>query len=577
MDDTDFIARSASVRMHWGVRIPMRDGITLNATLYLPPEQARPAPAIFTLTPYVGQTYHDQALYFALAGYPFLTVDVRGRGNSEGDFDPFINEGRDGHDAVQWLAAQDYCDGRVAMWGGSYGGYDQWATARERPRALASIAPVASPFMGIDYPMRNNGAMPYWMQWLTLISGRTSQDRMFWNNERYWGAKFCQWVESGLPFRELDTFLGNPSPTFRKWVAHPEPDGFWDDYNLKAADYANIDMPVLTITGALDADQLGAMAHYREHLTHGPDGAASRHYLVIGPWDHAGTRVPQLRFAGIDAGPNSLVDLKALHRQWYDWTLGSGERPSFLKKNVAYYVMGADEWRYADRLEGITSHSLLLALQSDGTANSLYRSGRLVGGAQPSGEPDAYIYDPRRRELARLEATVDPEDRSDDRMVHASDGRLLIYHSDPLEADIEISGFFRFEAWFAIDQPDTDFHASVYEVDLRGRAIRLGADWVRARYSRDLRHAELVEDKEPRHYIFDRFMFLSTIVRKGHRLRLVVGPHSSIYHQRNLNSPLPVSDQSIDDARVVTVNLFHDADRPSFLSVPIGVTAAAGC
>src|SRR5688572_25344053 len=92
-----------SVSMKWGIRVPLRDGIHLSATLYLPDRCDTPAPVIFTQTPYVGQTYHEHAVYFAARGLPFLTVDVRGRGNSEGEFHP-ANESEDGRDVVEWLA-----------------------------------------------------------------------------------------------------------------------------------------------------------------------------------------------------------------------------------------------------------------------------------------------------------------------------------------------------------------------------------------------------------------------------------------------------------------------------------------
>src|SRR5687767_3873177 len=88
------------VQMRWGVKIPLRDGVRLNATLYLPPNHRTPTPVIFTLTPYIAQTYHEQAMYFALHGYPFLAVDVRGRGNSEGEFRPNVQEAQDGSDVV---------------------------------------------------------------------------------------------------------------------------------------------------------------------------------------------------------------------------------------------------------------------------------------------------------------------------------------------------------------------------------------------------------------------------------------------------------------------------------------------
>ena len=110
------------------------------------------------------------------ARFPFLTVDVRGRGNSEGSFRPFIQEAKDGYDVVEWLAKQPYCNGKIAMWGGSYAGYDQWATAKEFPPHLATIVPVASPAAGVDFAARGNMSPPYEMQWLSFTSGHTAQD-----------------------------------------------------------------------------------------------------------------------------------------------------------------------------------------------------------------------------------------------------------------------------------------------------------------------------------------------------------------------------------------------------------------
>src|SRR5690349_3505562 len=100
------------VHMQWGVKIPLRDGTKLNGTLYLPSTHSRKSPAIFTLTPYVAQMWHEFGVYFSAHGYPFLIVDTRGRGNSEGSFRPFIQEAPDGYDVVEWLATQPYCTGQ---------------------------------------------------------------------------------------------------------------------------------------------------------------------------------------------------------------------------------------------------------------------------------------------------------------------------------------------------------------------------------------------------------------------------------------------------------------------------------
>src|SRR5207249_6994604 len=102
-------APPADYDLRWAVKIPMRDKVELNATLYLPKtaDGSPPkTPVIFTLTPYISDSYHARAAYFASHGYAFALVDVRGRGNSAGEFEPFAQEPRDGHDAVDWLAKQ---------------------------------------------------------------------------------------------------------------------------------------------------------------------------------------------------------------------------------------------------------------------------------------------------------------------------------------------------------------------------------------------------------------------------------------------------------------------------------------
>jgi predicted acyl esterase len=146
---------SVDYDLRWGIKILMRDKVELNATLYLAKGGGK-KPVVFTLTPYVSDSYHPRAAYFASHGYAFALVDVRGRGNSGGEFEPFAQEPRDGHDVVEWLAQQPFCDGKVAMWGGSYAGFDQWATAKELPPHLATIVPVASAHPPLDYPALDN-------------------------------------------------------------------------------------------------------------------------------------------------------------------------------------------------------------------------------------------------------------------------------------------------------------------------------------------------------------------------------------------------------------------------------------
>src|SRR5579862_6338978 len=173
--------------MMWAVKIPMRDGVKLNATVYKP-KDGGPQPAIFTLTPYIGDTYYPRANYFAQHGYVFLLVDVRGRGNSGGEYEPFANDAHDGYDIVEWVAKQPWCNGKVTMWGGSYAGFDQWSTLKEFPPHLATIVPAAAAHPGIDFPYFKNIFSLYDLQWLTYTSGVTPNTNLFGDGD-FWHSK----------------------------------------------------------------------------------------------------------------------------------------------------------------------------------------------------------------------------------------------------------------------------------------------------------------------------------------------------------------------------------------------------
>jgi uncharacterized protein len=554
-----------TVQLRWNVRIPLRDGVHLSGILYLPSGHEAPSPAILTMTPYIAQTHHQSGTYFASHGYPFLSVDVRGRGESDGAFHP-RNEASDGYDVVEWLARQPYCNGKVAMSGGSYLGRCQWAAASGQPRHLATIVPVAAPYYGVDVPLRNNVFVPYTVRWLAILQGRQLQDKIF-ADQLFWTGQFKQCFKSSIPFGRLDERVGFPSALFQEWLAHPNRDAYWDSYEPTRDQYSEIGVPVLTITGAYDGDQPGALEHYRCHVESAPENRA-RHYLVIGPWDHGGTTMPRAEIGGLRVGPESLVDLMQLHLDWYAWTMGDGPRPEFLRKNVAYYVTGTEVWRYAESLEGITAYSVPLYLTSTENATDVFRSGSLERGCRARSEPDHYCYDPTDVSHAELEAGIDAASLIDQRMVYAMSGKQFIYHSAPFSLDIEIAGFFRLQLWLSINQADTDVHAAVYEVASDGSVVRLTSDWMRARYRESLREAKLIDTTAPQRYDFERFTFVARRIQKGHRLRLVLGPINSMHWQKNYNSGGVVAMESVADARPVLVRLFHDEQHPSALHVP---------
>lgn len=551
----------------WRVEIPMRDGVHLNATIYKP-KGTSPTPAIFTLTPYISDTYHARAYYFAQHGYAFALVDCRGRGNSGGEFEPFINEGSDGHDIVEWLAAQPWCDGSVTMWGGSYGGYDQWLTLKTCPPQLKTIVPVASAYAAVDFPFFKNVFFSYEIQWLTLTSGVSGNSNLF-EEQSFWISKFREMYLNHRPFKDLDQIVGNQATHFQTWIQHPTPDEYWDQMSLIPEDYDNIDLPILTITGHYDGDQQGAMHYYQAHMA-SSSPAQDQHYLVIGPWDHAGTRTPSKEFGGLKIGEASMIDMNNLHKEWYDWTLKDGAQPEFLKKRVAYYVMGAEEWKYADTLESISNKNLRLYLQSDnGQANDVFHSGTLNEIAPVESQPDRYVYDPLDTRPEELEREEIKDYLTDQRYSLNLFGNGLVYHSSPFDEDTEISGYVKLILWIALDVPDTDFWATVSEITPDGKYIRLTEDLLRARYRESLRQEKLITPEEINRCEFTGFTFFSKRVLKGSRLRLLICCPNSIFIQKNYNSGGVVAEETDKEAQTAHVTLYHDADHPSYLDLPV--------
>jgi uncharacterized protein len=182
---------------------------------------------------------------------------------------------------------------------------------------------------------------------------------------------------------------------------------------------------------------------------------------------------------------------------------------------------------------------------------------------------DSYIYDPSDTSTAELEMEILPYNISDTRLLAANDCKQLVYDSAPFEHDTELSGFFRFDAWLGINQPDTDIRVLIYLVQPDGSHILLTNDTRRARYRNGLRDPVLVHTDDPQLYVFDTFWWMSRMIRRGERLRLVLGPYNSIYTQKNFNSGKPVALETLNDTRPVTVHILVGGELPSVLHLPI--------
>jgi predicted acyl esterase len=182
----------------------------------------------------------------------------------------------------------------------------------------------------VDFPVFKNIFSSYEMLWQTFISGVTGNSALF-GDTAFWIEKFQEMYRDHKPYKELDKIVGNTTTVFQTWVEHPTQDSYWDQMALTRAQYDKINIPILSITGHYDGDQPGALAYYRNHMS-SKSSARKNHYLVIGPWDHAGTRTPNAEFGGLKFDKASLVDLNKLHKEWYDWTMKKGKKPAFKKQ-----------------------------------------------------------------------------------------------------------------------------------------------------------------------------------------------------------------------------------------------------
>ena len=569
--------------------IPMRDGVELEAWIFKPSQLSGPAPAVLTLTQYDidgGRRGGPAAL--TRRGYVFVQVYVRGRGRSGGlkSDNLGLRVGRDGYDTVEWIARQPWSNGRVVMYGGSFVGMTQWRTAAQHPPHLAAIAPYVSIYPGWDVP--NTNGIP--QAWTAVIMGYTSGRSLnsgFLENESYWQGKMLEQYAAQRPFSELDRAIGIAPDDWwmedargvrlsflRMWLDHVGDEAFNLAAEPKPADYARMDFPILSVTGFFDDDQPGALRYYRGDTRYGPAGSVAQHDLVIGPWDHSGAQVPSREIEGLSIPEAAVIDMGKLHADWYDWALGHGPRPALLRDRVSYFMMGAQEWRYAPTLAAASSgrERVLYLDAPEGTPHDVFHSGRLTE-RSPGAEPPALLVsDPR--ELPELEVAQYAAAEDLTSQFRAYQKRAIVFHSAPFERDTEIAGTMRLTLVCEADAPDFDLWAQVSLIRPDGSAVRLGEDIRRARFRDGPFKEELVQPHQVIEIPFE-FNWTAWRIPAGARLRLILAPLNSPNYQKNYNTGGRIGYERLQDARVAHVRVFHDARHSSRLTLPLAAIPAS--
>lgn len=410
------------------VRVPTRDGVAL-ATTVLRPQGPGRCPAVLMRTPYDRNTYASETLQvhasaLASSGYAVVLQDVRGRGDSEGRFVPFVNERGDGIDTLDWLAEQSWCSGAVGLAGVSYNALAQAAVATVGHPAVRCWIPGLAPSDVRTSWIRRNGLLDMGFHLSWALGSIASADPRTRDPESLLAA-FDEPLRVGRrkPDDQPELADSPAADWFFEWVRSVDPYP-GDERVPGSADLANISSPALVVAGWFDVFSSGSL-DLLSALRRGP--ASSLHRLVAGPWDHSG--LPLGRRAGNrDFGRSAAVDLHGLQLEWFDQHLRGGEEVS----TDRVFVMGRNAWS-EDGDWPESAGTLSLGLGSDGSLGAGAPGGRLelkIDGDDPTPSPGGAVFpwEPYLRPGAFDQS--DRQSRSD----------VAVFVGTPLQSSLSIAG-----------------------------------------------------------------------------------------------------------------------------------------
>ncbi len=569
MTSSQTIVKSGkTIRRFIDIDSPMRDGVNLSSDIILPAGDG-PFPAVLMRTPYDNsdQRYLPFGRYFAERGYAFVVQDVRGRGDSDGEWVPFVNEGEDGYDTVEWIAAQPWCTGKVGMMGGSYAAQVQWMAAKHRPPHLAALSSTASPgrWMEDGMPYRNGILSLELFAWLYLTHGRSMQSSIAAYEgvgDDPLGMNWAQMLRQ-LPLNRLDELTGFYSPTWHEWLSKPDLSDYWYQLRLDGA-FNKITIPTLHITGWFDDSMISTLFNYEQMLAHSP--ARDHQYVVVGPWDHHGTREPQRKLYGEDFGEAALMDVFDLQYRFFERYLKDAE--TFEQPKVSLFILGENQWRNQASWTFPKSKMTPYYLDATVNAQTLDGDGVLSEKLASGSLSDAYVYDPADATPAWVdhEQKWSPQDlRLDQHFVQVRED-VLVYTSEALTQPLEIAGTPSATIYISSDAVDTDFYVTLCDVYPDGRAVRIAWGALRTRYRVTLRQAKLMTPGE----IYALKIELAPIVnvfQTGHRIRVDIRSANFPLCDRNPNTGHAIG--ADEEMRPATQTVYHSEQYPSCILLPI--------
>ena len=552
------------------VPIRMRDGVVLHADVYRPVGNGR-HPVLVSRTPYSTERFpaaYEAGVYFSRRGYVYVFQDVRGRHESDGRWEPFLDDERDGYDTVEWAAKQPWSDGKVGMQGGSYLGQNQWRAAQAAPPSLVTIFPsVASTSIYHDW-ITLNGA---WRLSFNFGWGPVRQESRIMQNPGPHSvdglhAIHYDEVQRHLPLNTMQQLVGRRAMFYDDWLANPDYNAYWKPLNVEEM-FARISIPVHTFGGWFDIFSQGTL---RGYVGMSQKGATERirrgSHIVIGAWGHGSTQ----KTGDIDFGAPAHVNELALQLRWYDYWLKGIDNGLAGEPPVKLFLMGRNEWVLENEYPLARTEYRPLYFASNGSANTDRGDGRLTW-TKPNGSsaPDRFRYDPNDPVPSvggnNCCGTPTPAGPRDQRTIERRRD-VLVYTSDPLEQELEVTGPVKVVLHASSDAVDTDFVAKLVDVYPDGTSYNMAEGILRARYRDSAASpAPLTPGKVYRFEI--DLVGTSVAFVKGHRIRVHVT--SSHFPQFDRNPNTGARFGTTKDVRVAEQTIFHDAEHPSHVVLPV--------
>lgn len=593
--------RIKTVRLEKSIRVPMRDGVRLSTDLYFPHGADGPFPVIAIRLPYDKNTYTKYrepgsvAHFFAGHGYVVAIQDMRGRFESEGDYTYFSEdrEGEDGYDFVEWLSRQPWSTGKVGTYGCSYLGENQIVLAAERhPNHLAAVPQAAGgayagtdrQIMGVDGGVPELATIVGWMlQAGDQIFARpppTLTEEQF----NILAERFRTRLERP-PVKEKDAFnvlpvvdalkkSGHHIPTeYERYISHVPRDSHYDKLST-VTDEDRFDVPALHVNSWYDgaADEtLRLFNLFQANAV--TDRARQGQYVVISPTTHCRSEHPSASVVvGQRRMDNSRLRYFEIYLKWFDRWLKGIDNGVENMPHVQYYLMGAGEWRRADRWPLPETEFVNYYFRSAGRANSRRGDGSLSETA-PSGDepPDTYTYDPRDPvpsvggPICCTSEAAAPAGSYDQAKVELRND-VLVYSTPTLKQGLEVTGPLKVVLYVSSSAPDTDFTVKLVDVDRQGRAYNVQESILRARYREGLPKPKMMKPGEV-YRLEVNLHSTANYFAPGHKVRLEVSSSNFPRFARNLNTGQP---NHLEAEPVVARNTIHHSDEyPSHVVLPV--------